>query len=631
MAKKIGKSQKKNSLVKNIGITVKAWFKRYPSAIFLVPFYIAVCLLNPFLNTLLSSKAVGAITAGDAVYFIKIIALLLLAITLCNGASQIVSSFLWMQRVYTRLGVFAGNLFKKCVYTDYKNIELQKNQKLLGKASNSIGSNWNGPEAVMNEAVNITITFLGIFTYGAVIFQIDWKILLSVLAMFIGNVSLQTAAIKYNDKHREEGSEIWRKKKYVFTKSTNISAGKDIRIFQLQHWFNELLDDVIVRRRKFNSRIELRWYFPTISDVIFNFIRDWLAYSILIKRVLCGQMNAATFTLYIGLIGTFSSWIYSLAGNYNHIKRASHEFNDYFDYMNLPERETAEHKEIDVSVETTSPANSTSSLQNAPCIEFRNVSFAYDGAEKDTLSNLNFTIHAGEKIALVGNNGAGKTTIVKLLTGLYKQTGGDILVNGKSIDEIGLGKYQDTVSVLFQDTTPMSFSIEENITGIEAGKSDKAKVWNAIKEAGLEEKINSLKNKENTYITQDLNEEGILLSGGETQKLLLAKAIYKNGSFLILDEPTSALDPLAESKIYEEYNQMTGGKTAVFISHRLASTKFCDKIMFLDGGQIAEYGTHDELMKKGGKYKEMFDIQSQYYVDGKDAPADKESAVNGKE
>ena len=233
--------------------------------------------------------------------------------------------------------------------------------------------------------------------------------------------------------------------------------------------------------------------------------------------------------------------------------------------------------------------------------------------KKNTINKLDFTIKAGEKIALVGNNGAGKTTIVKLLCGLYDQTEGQILIDGKPIDDIGLETYQDKISVLFQDTNPMAFSIEENITGLENGQCDSAKLEDSLKKAGLWDKVQSLPQKEKTFITQTFSEDGILLSGGETQKLLLAKAIYKNGSFLILDEPTSALDPLAESKIYEEYNNLAAGKTAVFISHRLASTKFCDRIMFLENGTITECGSHEELMKKGGKYKEMFDIQSQYY------------------
>ena len=167
--------------------------------------------------------------------------------------------------------------------------------------------------------------------------------------------------------------------------------------------------------------------------------------------------------------------------------------------------------------------------------------------------------------------------------------------------------------MLFQDTSPIALSIAENVCGCEPKDADKQKLKDCLKKAGLLEKVNKLTKKEETYITQTLDEKGVVLSGGETQKLLLAKAMYKDGPMLILDEPTSALDPIAESRIYEEYNQLADKKTAVFISHRLASTKFCDRILFLDNGKIVEEGSHDALMKNGGKYREIFDIQSHYY------------------
>ncbi len=619
MKEKIEKENKhKNTMLKNIGIVITAWIKKYPTALLFIPVYLACRIVSPFLGSLVSSKAIEAITLGNPEKFLITVLGLLGVAFVSSAISNILGSILMGQRIYTRLGVFAQNLFRKALTTDFQNVELQKKQKILGKAANALSSNYNGPEEVMNQTLNIVVILLGIGSYGTVIFIIDWKILLAVLAMFMGNVILQTVAIKYNDKHREEGSEIWRKKNYIKQKSMNVSAGKDIRIYQLKNWFHLLLNDVIRRRRDYTKRLELFWYLPTISDVGFNFFREFLAYSILIKRVISGQIDAATFTLYIGLIGSFSNWIYGLSGNFNALRRASHEFNDYFDFMDLQENLRGEGFPLSSAAadaaSSATPSSGDTPQRPAPEITFKNVEFTYDGAEKPTLQDLNFTIHAGEKIALVGNNGAGKTTIVKLLTGLYSHTGGDILVNGEPIQNVSIDKYQDNISVLFQDTVPLAFSLESNVASVEDEKIDTAKVIESLQKAGLLEKVKSLPKREKTFITQNLDDDGILLSGGETQKLLLAKAIYKNGNFLILDEPTSALDPIAESKIYEEYNAMAKGKTAVFISHRLASTKFCDRIMFLDAGKIAEFGTHEELMKRGGKYKEMFEIQSQYYV-----------------
>ena len=594
-------NKKENSVFKNIRIALKAWFKRYPSAFVLVPVYLAIRIATPFINTLIPSMAIRSISQGEVKNFVILISLSLLIFTVINAASNIMGTYVQAQRTYTRLAGYTADFAHKTLMTDYQNIEPQKKQKILGKAANSLSSNWRGVEHLMIQTTEFSILTFGILTYGSAVLILDWKILVVTLAMFVFDVTLRNHAIKYSDSKREESSEIWRKKNYIMQKSLNVSAGKDIRIYQLGNWFHKLLCEVVLARGRLEKKLQLRWYFPTVSGTFFNFSRDFIAYSILIKRVLDGQMDIATFTLYLGIISGFTGWIYSLSERFNNIRRSSHEFNDYHAFMNLPDKE---RKQVTAEV---------SPDKRAPEITFKNVSFTYPDVEKATIQNLDFTIKAGEKIALVGNNGAGKTTVVKLLCGLYDQTQGQILIDGKTIDDIGLDNYQDKISVLFQDTNPMAFTIEENITGLEGGKGDASKLEDCLKKSGLWEKVQSLPQKEKTHITQTFSEDGILLSGGETQKLLLAKAIYKNGSFLILDEPTSALDPLAESKIYEEYNNLAEGKTAVFISHRLASTKFCDRIMFLENGSIVECGSHDELMKKGGKYKEMFDIQAQYY------------------
>lgn len=605
----------KNSVFKNIRLALKAWFRRYPSAWILVPVYLAIRIATPFINTLIPSLAIRSIGQGNVKNFVILICLSLLVFTIINAAANIMGTYVQAQRTYTRLAGYTADFAHKTLVTDYQNIEPQKKQKILGKAAQSLSSNWKGVEHLMIQTTEFSILTFGIITYGSAVLILDWKILVVTLAMFVFDVALRTHAIKYSDSKREESSEIWRKKYYIMQKSLNISAGKDIRIYQLGNWFHKLLCEVVIARGKLEKKLQLRWYLPTVSGTFFNFGRDFIAYSILIKRVLDGQMDIATFTLYLGIISGFTGWIYSLSERFNNIRKSSHEFNDLHDFMNLPDKEKKSPSSavVEPASVVVEPVETTVHKESAPEITFKNVSFAYPDVEKNTIQNLDFTIKAGEKIALVGNNGAGKTTIVKLLCGLYDQTEGEILVDGKTIDDLGLDSYQDKISVLFQDTNPMAFTIEENITGLEEGQCDQAKLEYSLKKSGLWDKVQSLPHKEKTYITQTFSDEGILLSGGETQKLLFAKAIYKNGSFLILDEPTSALDPLAESKIYEEYNNLAAGKTAVFISHRLASTKFCDRIMFLENGSIVECGSHEELMAKGGKYKEMFDIQAQYY------------------
>ena len=601
MKTKKKEKKKQNSIIKNICIVYSAMFKRYRSAPWLVALYIVVSVAMPFLTTLTPSLAIAGITSGSIRTFLIYSTAAVTAFCVLSALKGFCNAKMMSKHTYTRIGVFMMNFFKKTILTDYLNIEPQPKQKLMGKAVNAVNSDFEGAQNLSRLGLEMIIILFGITIYGAAIFMLDWKILLVMLGMFIADILLRNHAIKFGDDHREDFTEVYRKINYLEKNSLSVSAGKDIRIYQMKDWFHAKFDTLIKASKCFRWKYQLKWYWPTVSDTFFNSLRDVLAYSLLIRQVLTGQISIAEFTLYIGIVSGFCEWIYSVSENMAYLKESSHNFNAYNEFM--AQKDFFEHSDYPIE-----PDNG-----KAPEIEFRNVGFTYEGSDKPVLKNLNFKIKAGEKIALVGNNGAGKTTIVKLLCGLYPPTSGEILVDGKTIDEIGIDKYQDKISVLFQDTTPISFSIAENVCGCDLNHIDKTRLKESLEKAGIAKKIDSLPKKENSYITQTLDDEGIMLSGGETQKLLLAKAMYKNGAFLILDEPTSALDPLAESKIYEEYNSMAENKTSLFISHRLASTKFCDRIMFLDDGQIAEVGSHDELIKKGGKYREIFDIQSHYY------------------
>ena len=622
------KKPKRNNIFQNAFIVYKSMFKRYPTAIPLVITYIIISVALPFINTLIPAMAIKGITSRSIKTFIEYIGIAVGIMCVFSGIKMFCEKKMQMKHTYNRIGVFMLGFIKKAINTDYLNIEPQPKQKIMGKGVQAIQSNYEGVEEVSTLSIHLVTIVLGIFSYGTVIFILDWRILAITLGMFVADVLIRNHAVKFGDSHRESFSEPWRKMHYYERNSMNISAGKDIRIFGLKRLFNHHFDLMINTYKKFRYNYQLKWYYPTISDTAFNLARDFLAYTLLIHKVLSGQIDAATFTVYLGIIASFSQYIYDVSMHFANLRDSSHQFNDYHDFMNQKDVFNRDYAAMPDNDKTNKPDNDTRKSDNdmsAPSIEFRNVSFTYEGSDKPVLTNVSFKINADEKIALVGNNGAGKTTIVKLLCGLYPPTSGEILIDGKSINDIGVEKFQDMISVLFQDTSPIALSIAENICGCEPQDADRQKLHDCLEKAGLLEKVNTLIKKEGTYITQTLDEKGVVLSGGETQKLLLAKAMYKNGPMLILDEPTSALDPIAESRMYEEYNQMADKKTAVFISHRLASTKFCDRILFLDNGQIVEEGSHDQLMEKGGKYREIFDIQSHYYKESKEEEAANEN------
>jgi ABC-type multidrug transport system fused ATPase/permease subunit len=246
---------------------------------------------------------------------------------------------------------------------------------------------------------------------------------------------------------------------------------------------------------------------------------------------------------------------------------------------------------------------------------FENVSFCYPYQSEPSLKNINLTINNKERLSIVGENGAGKTTLIKLLMRFYEPTTGRILLNGMDIRQIDYRKYLDIFSSVFQDFKLFAFRIVDNITSLQGSAAEARKVEESLVKAGIHEKIQSLEKGLDTYLYKLYEEDGVELSGGESQKLAIARALYKDAPVVVLDEPTAALDPRAEFEIYTKFLQMVDNKTAVFISHRLSSARFCDRIVVLKDGAIAESGSHDELMARNGYYAELFNMQAQFYVE----------------
>ncbi|MDP4090910.1 MAG: ABC transporter ATP-binding protein, partial [Bacillota bacterium] len=453
------------------------------------------------------------------------------------------------------------------------------------------------PSAIINLA--------GMLGYGTAILALDIRILVILIFMSIADMKLNEYARNYSEKTRDEEAKLYRTIDYLYTKSTTLENGKDVRIYQMEGWFKEVFASTINKLVKLRVRVEKRWFLPTASGTVLSAVRDLAAYGILINQILDGGITLAVFTLYIGIIAGFSNWFFEFVSAYADLGKASVVVDDYRYMLEFPEQFKREEG-LDIPYEEEYPLS----------IEFKDVTFRYNGADKDTLSHINLTIRAGENVALVGHNGAGKSTIVKLLCGFYHPTEGEIFVGGRSISDYNIDEYYRLAGAVFQEVNPLAFTIAQCVSGSPEEDMDLNRVRESLKKAGLHEKIESLRNKEMTYITQVFSEDGIQLSGGETQKLMLARAIYKDAAIMILDEPTAALDPIAESSMYEEYNKLTENRTSIFISHRLASTRFCDRIIFLEKGSIVEQGTHEELLKKGGKYAEVYEVQSHYYKEG---------------
>lgn len=489
-------------------------------------------------------------------------------------------------------------LLKKCVSTDYENKERCENNNSLNKALDGMIVAGNNTPVNLRGSIRHILEF---FTYSAI---------LSVLSVWLVPIVVIPALLYYfTERHKMNW--IWnmadnwqiydRQLGYIKNAGGDLERAKDVRLYNFKNLFDKAFSRSFKKRYDW-YRQQDAWEFR--HGCVQNFIMSagkFAAYAYVICLVVSGNIGAGEFVVYFNSIMKLSEATNDWCNNFSGYQWISSNIGYVRDYLEMPEKTNrGEGKPL--------PKGSFE-------IEFKNVSYTYFGAENPTIDGLSFKIKKGEKLALVGLNGAGKTTVVKLLCGLYDPTEGKILLNGVPVNEYNREEYFTLFSAVFQDISIFSGTVEENVTGAE--NCDREKFFRCLKNSGIYEKIESLQSKEKSHLVRGTYDDAIELSGGETQKLALAKALYKNASMLILDEPTAALDPIAEQEMYLNYTKFAEGKSSVFISHRLASTRFCDRIILLADGKISECGTHTELMKLNGKYAELFNIQSSYYNDEK--------------
>ncbi len=407
----------------------------------------------------------------------------------------------------------------------------------------------------------------------------------------------------YRFQRREQLSESRRRTAAYGSQATDFSYGKDTRLFsvgQRIHQYYQTEIDHLARLLRDFFAIENKISFVT---VFFLVLCDLVAFIILIKQLQSG-LAIADFVMYLSAIAAASLIATRLGDSLSFMVREL----KYCQVM-------LGFADADLITEDKGRPFSSSVPVH---IEFDHVTFTYPGSQQPVLENLSFSLAAGKRLALVGINGAGKTTIVKLLTGLYRPDRGRILLNGEDYTQFSIADLQRLFAVVFQDVSPLAVTVAENVAAARDG-INRERVRDCLNQVGLWPKINQLPQGMDTVLLKIVDPQGLMLSGGENQKLLIARALYRQDArILIMDEPTAALDALAEEKIYREMDQIMAGKTGLFISHRLASTRFCDEIMLLDGGRIAERGSHDQLISLDGRYAHMFRTQGRYYQEAGD-------------
>lgn len=388
---------------------------------------------------------------------------------------------------------------------------------------------------------------------------------------------------------------------YVTRSIKNNEMGKDIRLFGLGGWLSELYDSAMEAYQKFVGKREKRYLVSDICSVLLTCLSSLLSYAGLLYITLTDGLSASEFFLMFTAISGFRGWLNTIlyAGGEMHKKSLGMcHIRELFDAPEpfLLEGGKKFEKPLDGRYE----------------LRMENVTYTYPEAEKPLIDKMDLTIHSGEKLAIVGLNGAGKTTLVKLLCGFLDPQEGRILLNGQDIREFNRKEYYELFAAVFQEFSVLDVTLGANVAQTEKEKN-REKVEHCLKLSGLWEAVEKLPDGPDTFVGKNMVENGIELSGGQTQRMLLARALYKNAPILVLDEPTAALDPIAENELYQKYTEFSAEKTSLFISHRLASTRFCDRIIFLENGRILEEGSHEELLKKQGAYAKLFEVQSRYY------------------
>ncbi len=493
---------------------------------------------------------------------------------------------------------------QKVMDMEYESLETPEMLDRLQKAKRASSNEWQGVQGMMTYIQNMLLQFASVITAIVIMSTFDPRIIL-VIAVLSGVQFIFFEYIRRKDKKEmwDAMAPHWRKLQYMENVTTDFAFAKDIRLFSMKNFLSAKQHEVNAIELEHWKKSRQYWIYNSIFTHGITLARDIITVLWLINGVISDGMSIGDFTLYFASANTFSGAVGNILAAFMGIRERSAHTDDFRSFMDIP-----------TGKKGGKPVPKTDKYT----FVFENVSFKYKGQETYALKNVNLTLSAGEKLAVVGLNGAGKTTFIKLLLRLYDVTEGRILMNGTDIREFDREEYFRLFSPAFQDVVMFAQTMSENVSMSPAEKTDRAFAEKCLAYAGLSEKIDSLEKGTDTQILKVLYDDGIDLSGGEKQKLALARALYKNAPIIVLDEPTAALDALAEYRLYRSFNDMVGNKTAVYISHRLSSTRFCDRVAMFKAGEMVETGTHDELMALGGAYSEMFSVQAQYYVEDKD-------------
>ena len=506
----------------------------------------------------------------------------------CNNSMQIAQNSFWRMQITDKI-----------MDMDYHVFTRKGTRSKREKAMNSLMR--NGAPAFIWVNIHLFSALFGFSAFTAIIVRCSVWFIPALIAGYAMSMLGWKLLQKFRDKLKDEEARIRLRMDYVSQRSKDFAEAKDIRVYEMQPMLDHKAEKGLEERVSLLHRIHTGHMFNTLFEDVLMLVTTIGAYAYLIHLKIHTDMPLGDFALYLGAITGFGSWLTRLADAFSESLECAHAVSDYRGFLDIPDERSR----------TGAPLPADDAL---PCaIEFDHVTFAYEDAEKPILRDFTLTIRPGEHVAIVGDNGAGKTTLVKLLCGLLPPDSGQIRVAGRDVLAYGRDDYFTLFATVLQSVNFLPATVAKNVALCPEEEIDRDRLWDCMCKANIDEKIASLPDKENTLMVKDIHEGATAFSGGEQQRLLLARALYKDAPILVLDEPTAALDPIAENDLYMQYSTFAAGKTSIYISHRLSSTRFCDRVVLLADGKAAEVGSHEELMRAGGAYAELFRLQSRYY------------------